>query len=208
MIPPRLVLATTNPGKLEELRALVAEWGPVEVESLTAFPGVAPGEETGASYAENAVAKARAVAAATGLPALGDDSGLEVDTLGGAPGVRSARWAGEAAGDAGRVARLLAALVGVPDHARGARFRCVVALAWPDGRVETAAGECRGRIAAASAGTRGFGYDPVFVADDLGRTFAEASAAEKRAVDFRARAMRALGARLRALALRGAGGPC
>ncbi|HJQ84095.1 MAG TPA: non-canonical purine NTP pyrophosphatase, partial [Candidatus Binatia bacterium] len=135
MIPPRLVVATGNAGKLAELRALVLEWGPAEVLSLADFPGAACPEERDTSYAENAVAKAAAVAAATGLPALGDDSGLEVDALDGAPGIRSARFA---ATDPERVAKLLVMLRDVPEPARGARFRCVVALAWPDGRTLTA----------------------------------------------------------------------
>jgi len=194
MIPPRLVLATANRGKAGELRDLVAEWGgDIEVLALDAFPSVACPPEQETSYEANAFAKARAVAAATGLPALGDDSGLEVDALGGAPGVRSARYA---ASDPERVTKLLGALDAVTGEGRRARFRCVVALAWPDGRVETGEGECRGQIATARSGGRGFGYDPVFVPDELGRTFAAASAEEKRALSHRARAMRALGGRL------------
>jgi len=194
VIPARLVLATANPGKAEDLRAAVAEWGPLDVRSLGEFPGVACPEETDTSYVENAVAKARAVAVAIGLPALGDDSGLEVDALGSAPGIRSARWAPS---DAERIERLLAALRDVPEPARGARFRCVVALAWPDGRVETAEGACTGRIAVARSGSGGFGYDPVFLSDDLGTTFAAAPDADKRRVSHRGRALRALGDRLR-----------
>ena len=155
MIPPRLVLATANRGKLEELRALVAEWGPAEVRSLADFPGVTCPEETGGSYLENALAKARTVAAATALPALADDSGLEAEGLGGAPGVRSARYAPS---DAARVARLLAELAGVPRAARRACFRCVVALAWPGGAAVTAearaaAGSRPPRAAAAGSAT-------------------------------------------------------
>jgi XTP/dITP diphosphohydrolase len=146
------------------------------------------------SYEENAVAKARAVAGTTGLPALADDSGLEVDALGGAPGVRSARYAST---DAARVARVLAALAGVPAVGRGATFRCVVALVWPDGRAVVAEGACTGRIATAPTGEGGFGYDPIFFADDLGRTFAEAPPGDKARVSHRARALRALGDRLR-----------
>lgn len=195
MIPPRLVLATGNAGKVRELTALVAEWGAVEVVSLADFPGVACPEETGTTYGENAVAKARAVSAATGLPALADDSGLAVEALGGAPGLHSARYA---ATDGERIAKLLAALAGVPVAGRAARFCCAVALAWPDGRVHVASGEVPGTIALAARGAgRGFGYDPIFIADELGdRTFAEASAAEKHALSHRARAMRALGALL------------
>jgi XTP/dITP diphosphohydrolase len=193
MIPPRLVLATANPGKVEELRALVAEWGTVEVLSLAAFPGIACAAETGRTYEENALLKAQAVAAATAVPALGDDSGLEVEALGGAPGLCSARYAPT---DAERVARLLGALAAVPRAGRRARFRCVVALAWPGGRTVTAEGACDGSIATAPSGTAGFGYDPVFVADELACTFADASDAAKHQVSHRARAVRALGARL------------
>jgi len=191
--PGRIVLATGNPGKVAELRALVGEWGAVEVRSLADVGAVELPEETGETYLENAVAKARAVAAATGLPALADDSGLEVVALGGAPGVRSSRWA---ATDAARIATLLDALAGAAD--RRARFVCVVAMAWPDGRVETAEGRCEGRIAPAAAGQGGFGYDPVFISDELRATFAEAPAAAKARVSHRAAAVRALGARLRA----------
>ena len=206
MIPARLVLATANPGKVEELRAAVAQWGPVEVLSLDAFPGLACPEENDTSYVENAVLKARAVAAATALPALGDDSGLEVDALGSAPGIRSARWAPS---DAERVQRLLAALHDVPERSRRARFVCVIALAWPDGRLETAEGACTGRIASTRTGSGGFGYDPVFFSDDLGTTFAAASDADKRRVSHRGRAMQALGDRLRSNAtLQPGGRPC
>lgn len=197
MIPSCLVLATSNPGKVVELRGLVREWGRVDVRSLGEFPGLVLPEEDGATYAANAGRKAQAIAVATGLPALADDSGLEVDALGGAPGVRSARFAPS---DDARIAKLLAALRDVTD--RGARFRAVVVLAWPDGREEQAEGLCAGRIAATPDGAGGFGYDPVFVAAELGRTFAAATAAEKARVSHRARAMRALGARLASSACR------
>ena len=197
MIPPRLVLATRNRGKVAELGALVGAGAQVAVLTLDAFPDAPDVEEEGASYVENAIRKAQTVAAATRLPALADDSGLEVDALNGAPGIRSARFVGPAADDSDRVRALLASLVGVPPDARTARFRCAVALAWPDGRVVTAEGECRGRIAADSVGEGGFGYDPIFVADDLGRTFASASAEEKQRVSHRTRALQALLERLR-----------
>ncbi len=203
MIPLRLVLATANPGKVAELRGLVAEWGTIDVASLADFPGLALPDEDGATYADNAALKAGAVAAATGLPALADDSGLEVEALDGAPGVRSARFART---DAERIAKLLAALHDATD--RRARFRAVVVLAWPDGSREEAEGVCPGSIAAAPAGSGGFGYDPVFVADELGRTFAAATAEEKARVSHRARAMRALGTRLGRSALRRPGTPC
>ena len=194
MIPPRLVLATSNAGKVRELRALARAWGPVEVLSLADFPPLEFPPEGETSYVDNAVAKARTAAAATGLPALGDDAGLEVDALGGAPGIASARYA-ETAG--ARIARLLAALAGVEGPARRARFRCVVALAWPDGRVVTAEGICEGRITEAPVGDGGFGYDPIFFSDDLHEPFGTASPAAKSRVSHRARAMDALLARLR-----------
>ncbi len=203
MIPARLVLATANPGKVAELRALVAEHGAGDVRSLADYPAIVLPPEDGATYAENAALKARAVVAATGLPALADDSGLEVAALGGAPGVRSARLA---ASDAERIAALLAALAGAAD--RRARFRCVLVLAWPDGRETSAEGVCDGWIADTPSGGAGFGYDPVFVSDDLGHTFAAATAVEKARVSHRARAVRALAARVASPALRRPGGPC
>ena len=186
----RLVLATANAGKVRELRALIAEWGAIEVLSLADVTPVVMPEESGETYVENAVLKARAVASATGLPALADDSGIEVDALGGAPGVRSARYA---ATDAARNARLLAALHDVPEERRTARYRAVVALAFPDGTVLTAEGSCEGRIAHEPRGSGGFGYDPIFIATELGRTVGEVSDEEKARVSHRARAIRALG---------------
>lgn len=204
MIPSRLVVATANPGKAAELAGLVREWGGVEeVLSLADVGDLAMPAESGETYLENAALKARAVVAATGLPALADDSGLEVAELGGGPGVRSARYAPS---DEARVARLLAALDGVAD--RRARFRCVVVLAWPDGREEHAEGVVEGRIASIPEGKGGFGYDPVFVADELGVAFAAASTADKARVSHRGRAVRALGARLGAQTLRPPGAPC
>jgi XTP/dITP diphosphohydrolase len=193
----RLVLATANTGKVRELRTLAGEWGAVEVLSLAQVGPVVIPEETGTTYLENACLKARAVCAATGLPALADDSGIEVDALGGGPGVHSARYApSEEAANA----KLLAALHDVPTRWRTARYRAVVVVAWPDGRVVTAEGSCEGHIAEARRGEGGFGYDPIFVSDDLGKTCGEASPDEKAGVSHRARAMRALG---RALHVRG-----
>jgi XTP/dITP diphosphohydrolase len=156
----RVVLATANPGKLREVIALLAGL-PCQVLGLDAFPAVTLPEE-GDDYAANAAAKALAAARATGLLALGDDSGIEVEALGGAPGVRSARWGGPELDAAGRNAKLLAALAGVPAEKRTARFYCVAALASPEGHVHTAEGECRGRILPAPRGAGGFGYDPIF----------------------------------------------
>jgi len=195
-VPPRLVLATANPGKVRELRRLVTEWGAdVLVQALDDHPELALPEETGETYEANAARKAGVVAAATGVPALADDSGLEVDALGGRPGVRSARYGAD---DADRIARLLGELEGRSGVERRARFRCVVVLAWPTGEMEAGEGVVEGRIATEQAGSGGFGYDPIFVADELGTTFAAAPAEAKARVSHRARAMAALGARLQA----------
>jgi XTP/dITP diphosphohydrolase len=200
----RLVFATRNRGKLVELRALLAGSG-VEVMSIDeaeADLGVAIPEvvEDADSFAGNAAKKARAVSAATRLPALADDSGLEVDALGGAPGVWSARYAGERAGDAANNSRLLAELAGVPAERRTARFRACLALADVAGalgdEVVTADGACEGVILDAPRGTGGFGYDPLFFAPELGMTFAEAGVGPKGQLSHRARAMRAIAPRL------------
>ena len=159
-------------------------------------------EETGDTLEANARLKARAVAAAAGLPAMADDTGLEVDALGGAPGVYSARYAGEGATYADNVAKLLDELGSLPGGggARRARFRTVALVAWPDGREVAAEGTVEGRIAAVARGGGGFGYDPVFVPDEGGgRTFAEMAAGEKHAVSHRGRAFRALAAALTGL---------
>lgn len=192
-MPNRIVLATRNEHKVGELLAIlgdvVAELD-LEVVGLSAYPDLPDVVEDGVTFAANATKKAAAVADALGLPALADDSGLEVDALEGRPGVRSARYAGEDATDADNVEKLLAELgrVGVVD--RTARFRCVIVLRWPDGREVVADGTCEGRIGAVPAGVGGFGYDPVFVPDDGdGRTFAEMSGDEKHAISHRGRAI-------------------
>ena len=187
---PRLVLATLNRAKARELAALL-QGLPWEVVGLAALPGAALPEETGRTYRENALRKARHAAALTGARALADDSGLEVDALGGAPGVLSARYGGPGLDDAGRCALLLRALAGVPPARRTARFRCVIALADPDGRAEVVEGLVEGRITEAPRGAHGFGYDPVFFYPPRGRTFAELSLEEKARVDHRGRAVRA-----------------
>jgi XTP/dITP diphosphohydrolase len=153
------------------------------------LPAVALPPEGESSYADNALAKARAAARAAGLLALADDSGLEVDALGGAPGVRSARYGGPGLDDAGRCRALLAALAGVPESRRTARFRCAVALAEPGGREAVVEGAAEGIILTAPRGRGGFGYDPVFLYPPLGATFAEIPEAEKHAVSHRGRAV-------------------
>jgi XTP/dITP diphosphohydrolase len=192
----KVVVATRNAGKLREVAAILAGL-PIE---LVALPDAVALPPEGDAYEPNAVAKAVAAARATGCAALGDDSGLEVDALGGAPGPRSARWGGEALDDAGRNAKLVAALAGVPDAARGARYVCVAALATPDGEIATTRGTCEGAILRAPRGAGGFGYDPIFAIG--GRSAAELAPAEKHALSHRGRAFRALADRLRALAAR------
>jgi XTP/dITP diphosphohydrolase len=185
---PALVVATRNTGKLREIQALLAGL-PVEVLPLP--PDASEVAETAATFAGNAEIKARAAFEQSKIDAwvLADDSGLEVDALTGAPGVHSARYAGPNATDADNVTKLLAALRGVPDEARTARFRCVLALLAPDGRLWSVDGTCEGRIAHAPRGEHGFGYDPVFLLPELGRTMAELPPEQKNRISHRARAL-------------------
>ncbi len=183
-----VVVATGNPGKLLEIRAILGEL-PVSLRSAAAFPEVRFPEE-GDDYEQNAIEKARAVARDTGRVAIGDDSGIEVAALGGRPGPRSARYGGEGLDDAGRVAKLLEELEGVDD--RAARFVCWAAVATPDGDVATAFGECVGRILSAPRGDGGFGYDPIFEVGETGRSMAELPEARKNEISHRARALNAL----------------
>jgi XTP/dITP diphosphohydrolase len=149
-------------------------------------------DEPHEDYLANALEKGRAVAAALGVPALADDSGIEVDALGGAPGPRSARYAGPGASDAENRRRLLSALKGIPASGRTARFRCVAAVVWPDGRELHAEGICEGLVLRAERGSGGFGYDPLFVPEGWDRTMAELAPAEKHRISHRGRALRAL----------------
>jgi XTP/dITP diphosphohydrolase len=192
----RVVLASANPGKLRELAALVAPFG-FELLPQTAL-GIESVPETGASFLDNALLKARHAATAAQLPALADDSGIEVDALDGRPGVWSARFAGEGASDAANLSLLLAELEGVPEARRGARYRCVVALVRnaDDPAPLIGEGSWQGRIARAPRGAGGFGYDPAFIPDGETRTAAELSADEKNKVSHRAQALRALVAAL------------
>lgn len=187
----KLVFATTNPGKLAELRGLLGEGH--QVLPASAFPQVPEVEEDRDTFEGNAEKKARAYAMASGLPALADDSGLCVDALGGRPGVHSARYAPT---DAERIAKLLHALLGV--SARGAHFTCVLALATPDGAVSFAEGRCEGSIAQAPAGEHGFGYDPIFLLPS-GQTLAQLRREEKAAISHRGKAFEAMRPRLLAL---------
>ena len=187
---PRLVLATLNRGKGAEIRALLGDV-PWEIVTLADLRGATLPEETGATYRDNALLKARHVARLLGARALADDSGLEVDALGGEPGVRSARFGGPGLDDRGRYTLLLERLSGVEPARRTARFRCVIALADPDGAPRHAEGVVEGLIAEAPRGTHGFGYDPVFIYPPRGRTFAELDPDEKARVDHRGQAVRA-----------------
>lgn len=191
--PERLAIASRNEHKLRELARICGdwpvEWVTVENHDPAAFPDV---EETGDTYLDNALLKATQVAAALGLPAIADDSGIEVDALGGAPGPRSARYAGERATDEQNLDALLRAVRGVPSGGRTARYRCVAAIAWPDGLTAHADGVCEGSLIAKRRGVRGFGYDPVFVPAGWEETMAELTDEQKDRISHRGRAFRAL----------------
>jgi XTP/dITP diphosphohydrolase len=197
----KLLVATHNPGKVREYQTLLADL-PLEVTYLDAEGITLEVEETGHTFTENAVLKATTYARASGLWTWADDSGLEVDALGGAPGVYSSRYAGSGASDADRYHKLLDALTGVPWARRTARFRCVVALATPAGDVQTADGACEGIIAFGPVGSNGFGYDPVFYLPDRGLTMAQLPAEDKNETSHRGRAARAAETLLEAM-LRG-----
>jgi XTP/dITP diphosphohydrolase len=184
-------IATGNAGKVREVEAALAGLGLVLTPASSLDLGPFP-DESGATYDENALLKACFVAAESGLVALADDSGLEVDALGGEPGVHSARYGGDGLSDRERIAHLLRQLRHVPDARRTARFVSVVALAHPGGEVVTFRGVCAGTILQGPRGRGGFGYDPVFRSGDLGVTFGEASLAEKERVSHRGRALAAL----------------
>ena len=191
----RIVVATANPDKAAEIGDALAD---ASVELVARPPDVPEVEESGVTLEANARLKAAALSAATGLPALADDTGLEVDSLGGAPGVWSARYAGEQATYADNVEKLLFEMAAAKRNARTARFRTVLVLTWPDGRELVVDGVAEGVIAEAARGAEGFGYDPVFVpAGGGGRTFAEMNRAEKSRLSHRGRALRALVTRLR-----------
>jgi XTP/dITP diphosphohydrolase len=184
---PVLLLATGNKGKVREYRGLLRGI-PYVIKTPADFGITIEVAETGASFEENATLKATALAAASGRLTLADDSGLEVDALGGEPGPRSRRYAGENASDAARIDYLLVRLKDVPEQERTARFRCVICIAAPAGEVKLLSGECQGIIIATPRGRHGFGYDPVFYLPELGRTMAELTLEEKNRVSHRARA--------------------
>lgn len=196
-----LIVATGNAGKLREYRALLDDPA-IALRSLAEVPDAPLVEESGDTYLANARAKAHALAAHCRLPALADDSGLEVDALGGLPGVRSARFAADAGrptGERANLELLLDRMRGIPDERRTARFRCVIVVAWPDRPELVAEGTCEGLIIDPARGSGGFGYDPVFLYPPLQRTFAELASAEKDRVSHRARAVAMLRPSLRVL---------
>ncbi len=190
-MPCQIITATRNRGKLREIQSLYADlpltWRPMD--DVGSPPIIV---ETGTTFRENALLKARGIAHWSGCAALGEDSGLEVDALAGDPGVRSARFAGEHASDEENIALLLRRLDGIPSAERTARFVCVVALVWTDGTEVIAKGTCEGHIGEEPAGTSGFGYDPLFIPEGQVATFAELGEEFKNTVSHRARALRAL----------------
>ncbi|WP_062203869.1 RdgB/HAM1 family non-canonical purine NTP pyrophosphatase [Streptomyces sp. NBRC 109706] len=189
----RLVLATRNAHKITELRAILAQAGlALELLGADAFPEVPDVKETGVTFAENALLKAHALAQASGLPAVADDSGLCVDVLGGAPGIFSARWAGRHGDDQANLDLLLAQLADVPEEHRAANFACAAALALPDGTERVTEGRLHGTLRYAPSGAGGFGYDPILQPVDETRTVAELTAEEKNAISHRGLAFRAL----------------
>ena len=183
----RFVLATHNPGKLREMGEILKDFG-IEVVSRRDLGITVDVEETGTTFAENAMLKAKAICKEANLPAIADDSGLCVDALNGAPGVYSARYGGEGLDDKGRYMLLLSSLRGAPT--RAAHFACAVACAFPNGDTLTAEGRCDGSIAYAPLGEGGFGYDPVFLLPGTGKTFGQLTQEEKSAVSHRGRALK------------------
>lgn len=184
----KLVIASRNSGKIKELISLLAPLK-IKVVSVAEYPNVPEIIEDGANFAENAVKKAKTVAIATDCLSMGDDSGLEVDYLNGAPGTYSARFAGEESNDKANNDKLLRLLDGVPWEKRTARFCCVIAIATPSGQVFTASGRCEGLIAFEPKGEEGFGYDPLFFVPRLGKTFSEMEPALKNSLSHRSRAL-------------------
>ena len=187
----RVVLATRNAGKVAELQRILEPYG-VELLSLDDVAAYDPAPETEPTFRGNALAKAREACGHSGLPAVADDSGLEVDALNAMPGVLSARWAGAHGDDVANLELVLGQLADVPDERRGARFVCAAAAVLPDGQELVVDGEMRGTLVRAPRGSNGFGYDPIFVPEGETRTSAELSAQEKDAISHRGKAFRAL----------------
>lgn len=192
----RLLIATHNPGKLRELTRLLGDI-PIELVSLSDLGILHQVEETGETFEQNASLKADTYARLSALPTLADDSGLEVDALNGEPGVRSSRYAGDDATDTDRIAYLLRRLGSIPDRDRTARFRCVIAVAWPGIPLELSSGTCEGTIIEEPRGSNGFGYDPVFLIPMLGKTLGELTPTQKNRISHRSVAARKASAGLR-----------
>jgi XTP/dITP diphosphohydrolase len=184
----KIVLATTNKSKVKEIRALTSEL-PVEILTLQDFPTIVLPPEDGFIFKDNAIKKARFVSEKTGLAVLADDSGLEVYELDGRPGIRSSRYAGDGATDSDNNAKLLKELSGIPLARRKARFVCVLAFVEPSGNEITFEGTCEGLIGFVPSGTCGFGYDPIFIVPEIGKTMAELSPEDKNRISHRGRAM-------------------
>ncbi|OEU97615.1 MULTISPECIES: RdgB/HAM1 family non-canonical purine NTP pyrophosphatase [Streptomyces] len=200
MSTQRLILATRNAHKVVELKAILADAGlEPDLVGADAFPEVPDVKETGVTFAENALLKAHALARATGLPAVADDSGLCVDVLGGAPGIFSARWAGRHGDDGANLDLLLAQLADIDTAHRAAHFECAAALALPDGTERVVSGRLRGTLRHAPAGAGGFGYDPILQPEGESRTCAELEPEEKNAISHRGEAFRALAPAVREL---------
>ncbi len=200
MSTQRLILATRNAHKVVELKAILADAGlEPDLVGADAFPEVPDVKETGVTFAENALLKAHALARATGLPAVADDSGLCVDVLGGAPGIFSARWAGRHGDDGANLDLLLAQLADIDTAHRAAHFECAAALALPDGTERVVSGQLRGTLRHAPAGAGGFGYDPILQPEGESRTCAELEPEEKNAISHRGEAFRALAPAVREL---------
>jgi XTP/dITP diphosphohydrolase len=187
----KVVLATRNAGKVAELQRILAPYD-VQLLSLDDVPPYEPVPETEPTFAGNALAKAREACRHTGLPAVADDSGLEVDALNGMPGVLSARWAGRHGDDLANLELVLGQVADVPEQRRGARFVCAAAAAMPDGREVVVEGEMRGVLLREPRGTNGFGYDPIFRPDGETRSSAELTSDEKDTISHRGKAFRAL----------------
>lgn len=193
-MPHKLVLATRNNGKITEFRRILDDLarGQIDLMGIDQFPDLADVDETGSTFEENSLLKARYTSQATGLPAIADDSGLCVDALNGDPGIFSARWAGIHGDDQANLEKLLDQLKDVPDNLRSAHFMCVASLVLPDGRQQIAQGRFEGQILRAPVGTNGFGYDPIFQPLGLSISSAQMSAKEKDLVSHRGKSLRSI----------------
>ena len=194
----QIVLATRNRGKIREIKYILSDL-PIEIKSLLDFPNIPEIEEKGNTFEENALIKAKTVAKLTDLPALADDSGLAVDCLNGAPGVYSARYAGEGADDKKNNEKLLRELEGIPLERRGAAFVCVIALCIPKGNCYIEEGKCKGVISLSPRGSYGFGYDPIFFLPDYGKTMAELPLEVKNQISHRYKALKKIKSLIRKL---------